>query len=330
MTERILQPTVEMKCGVCPHRVGPRSRARTGGRSFVLASLLLALLPACDTKQKEQPKPAPQSVAPGALLSVGSITVTQADLDLYLTEKRAAGTGDLSRSVALAELGRRAQLAQAALDAGLADDPLVRAEVARVLAGRLKDVQLVPELKAAAKPTDSRLREIYAENQSSFRTNEKRQVAVLWLNPNGNPGREQQYVEKLAAARDWYGQNGDLKSHPNQGFSVLSVDYSEHAPSRYKNGDVGWLESGGNMDSWSKAVAEIAFKLPAVGDVSEIVSRPEGVFLVRVMAERPAVLRTFESVADELARNEQQRLRQAAETKFQNTISEKYPVRGFN
>jgi hypothetical protein len=331
MTEPILRPRATGTCGNPPHRVCPSRDPRKSGRGCILlASLVLALLPACKQERKQEPEPAPPASAPGALLSVGSISVFQSDLDYQLKEKHAGRTGDEPRREALAELANRAQLAQAALDAGLQNDPVVRAEIARVLASRLKEINLVPELKAATAPSEARLREIYAANESRFRSNEKREIAVLWLNPNGNPEREQQYVEKLTAAKEWYDQNSDLQSHPEQGFSVLSVDYSEHQASRYKNGVVGWLESSGNMDEWSKAVAEIAFKIPSKGGVSEVIRRPEGVFLVRVMAEKPAVLRSFESVAEELARSEQQRLRQEAETKFQGTISEKYPVRGLN
>ncbi|GAA5122000.1 hypothetical protein GCM10023212_18080 [Luteolibacter yonseiensis] len=311
--------------GITPCRVGP---CQPGA---LAAFVLLALLPSCGREESARSGPAPSKPDPKSLFSVGSISVLQSDLDLHLKEKHPGRTGDDSRKQALAELATRAQLAQAALDAGLQDDPVVRSEIARVLGSRLKEIQLSPELKtAAATPSESRLREIYTANESRFRSNEKRQVAVLWLNPNGNPEREKQYVEKLTAARQWYAENSELKSHPDQGFSVLSVDYSEHQASRYKGGVVGWLESGGTMDPWSKAVAEIAFELPAAGGVSEVIHRPEGVFLVRVMAGQPAVLRSFESVADELARNEQQRLRQEAETKFQDTISEKYPVHGLN
>jgi hypothetical protein len=107
---------------------------------------------------------------------------------------------------------------------------------------------------------------------------------VLWLNPNGDPARGKQYEEKLTAAREWFFKSGELKDHPAEGFSVLSVDHSEHAASRYKGGVVGWLEREGGMDAWSKAVAEIAFSLKEPGEVSAVTARPEGVFLVRYMA----------------------------------------------
>ena len=296
-------------------------------RPFLL--VLLAVVSACSPKHGNQAKPAAAGKEAGALLTVGSITVDQADLDYQLKESHGGRNDEETRREALGELAGRAQFAQAALDAGLQHDPVVRAEVARVLANRLKEKNLFPLLKtaAASEISESRLHELYAAEESRFRSNEKRQVAVLWLDPNRNPEREKQYIGKLTAAREWFSQSTDLKAHPDQGFTLLGVDYSEHQASRYKGGIVGWLEGGGGMDAWTKAVAEIAFSLPEPGAVSEVVNRPEGVFLVRYMAAQPAVLRTFESVADELARTEEQQIRKTAETEFNKTIGEKYPVR---
>ena len=296
------------------------------------SSVLLALLvvvTACNPKHQNEAKSATASNDAGALLSVGSITVDQADLDYQLKDGQGGRHDEESGKKALAELASRAQFVQAAFDADLQHDPMVRAEIARILINRLKEKNLYPQLKAATTTPlpDSRLRELYAAGESRFRSNEKRQVAVLWLNPNGDPQREKQYSEKLTAARDWLFKNGDLKDHPAQGFSVLGVDYSEHQASRYKGGVVGWLESGSGTDVWSKAVAQIAFSLKDIGEVSAVIDRPEGVFLVRYMALKPALLRPFEAVADELRQAELLVIRQSLEAKFNAAIGEKYPVR---
>lgn len=289
---------------------------------------LAAVVAACGQKHEEATRPAAARQAEGVLLKVGSITVTQADLDYQIKENHGGHTDEATRRQALDELAGRARLTQAALDADLEHDPQVRAEIARVLTNRLKEKSLLPGLQAAAAAPipESRLRELYSAGESRFRSDEKRQVAVLWLNPGNDPQRVAIYQEKLGKARAWYSNNSDLGEHPEQGFSILSVDYSEHAASRYKGGVTGWLERDGGMDAWSKAVAEIAFSLKDVGEVSPVVARPEGVFLVRYMALKPAIRRPFESVSDELARAERQRLRRTAEEQFDSAIQQKYPV----
>ena len=300
----------------------------TIGSTRPVMLVLLAVISACSPKQRDAATPAAAVTETAALLIVGSLAVNQADLDYQLKENHGGRSDEETRKQALTELASRAQLTQAALDAGLLHDPQVRAEFARILANRLKETTLSPQVKAAVTPLpEARLRELYAAAESRFRSNEKRQVAVLWLNPNGDPNRAQQYVEKLTTAREWFFNNADLKDHPDQGFSALGVDYSEHHGSRYQGGVVGWLESGGGMDAWTQAVAQIAFSLTQAGEVSAVVSRPEGIFLVRYMAQKPAVLRPFEAVASELSQGEQQRIRKTAESEFHQAIAAKYPVR---
>jgi len=294
-------------------------------KSAAFACLLAVV--SCKRESTAAPGDAAAPEPAGALLRAGPVLVTEADLDYHLREHHAGRNDAETRRKALEELARRASFTHAAFDAGLDSDPLARAEIARILSNRFRETMLAPRIKAAAAAVpETRLREIYQNEAARFQSAEKRQLAVLWLNPGADPGRLAQYQEKLAQARDWFFKNGDLKDQPAQGFSVLSVDYSEHAASRYQGGVVGWLEREGGMDSWSKAVADIGFSLKDAGEISAVVSRPEGVFLVRLMTLKPAVQRPFEAVAAELDQLERQRLRNAAETEFESSIQEKYPA----
>ena len=289
---------------------------------------LIAAAVSCSPKPKDAAKPpAPAAPAePSGLVRVGSVVITEADLDYQLKKIPAAKIDAEARSKALDELTQRARMVQAALDADLDQDPEVRAEIARVLTNRFKQ-QKSNQSPASAVPEipEARLRELYAAGESRFRANEKREVAVLWLNPKGDPERTQQYQAKLTEARDWFFKN-DVKDHPEQGFSVLGVDHSEHQASRYKGGVVGWLENSAQLDPWNKAVADIAFSLKDLGEVSPVITRPEGVFLVRYMAQKPPILRPLKEVSSELARAEQQRLREQSEAGFAADLKAKYPA----
>jgi hypothetical protein len=283
--------------------------------------------PAGQQTDTTPPPPAAKAEETGALAKVGSVTIYQSDLDHHLKERFGGRHDEATRQKALDDLSRRARLVQAALDADLARDPVVRADTSRLLAGRYKEQALAGPLAAITAPIpEARLRELYDADAAHFRRNERRRVAVLWLNPGGNPERETSYRARLAEAREWFFKNGDLKDHPEQGFSVLGVDYSEHHASRFKGGIIEWLEREGGMDAWTKAVAEIAFSLPEKGQVSEVISRAEGVFLVRHVDSQAAVQRPFEAARGEIERTERQRLRQQAEAAFEKSIDERYPV----
>ena len=74
-------------------------------------------------------------------------------------------------------------------------------------------------------------------------------------------------------------------------------------------------------------MAEIAYSLDAAGQVSTVIARPEGVFLVRLMQLQAAVQRPFAAVSSELETLERQRLRQHAEAEFESSLSAKVVVR---
>ncbi len=86
------------------------------------------------------------------------------------------------------------------------------------------------------------------------------------------------------------------------------------------------MQRGGRLDAWSKAVSEIAFSIKNPGEVSTVITRQEGVFLIRYMALEPAVQRSFESVRGQLEKFERQRMREKLEREFEESIRAKYPV----
>jgi hypothetical protein len=284
------------------------------------------VLASCGKREVADTTPAKEA---DELLRVGSVVIYASDLDYQLKEKHDGRDDPATRELALAELAERARFSQAALDANLGDDPVVRAEFARLLASRHRETVLSPKIKQAiaAPVAEARLREIYQAQSARFFADAKRQAAVLWLKPGPDPARAAMYTEKLTKAREWFYGESDLVDHPDKGFSVLAVDHSEHAATRFKGGVWGWIEAQGGATDFDRAIAEIAFSIAEVGEVSPVIPRPEGIFLVRLMAVKPAVQRSFESVRAELERAEQSRLRKQLQADFIKRIEDKYPAR---
>lgn len=71
-------------------------------------------------------------------------------------------------------------------------------------------------------------------------------------------------------------------------------------------------------------MSEIVFSITGIGDVSPVTTRPEGIFLVRWMAQKPALQRSFDSVRAELERQERNRLKEQLEAEFRKEILAKF------
>jgi hypothetical protein len=251
------------------------------------------------------------------------LEVTEADLQYYINDKYEGEHTEEFEKLAMDDLAGKARFVRAALDAGLDEDPVVRAEVARVLISRLRETQLFPKLKEAASTPvpEARLREIYESGGDRYTSAEKRQVAVLWLDPGQDLERAKTYAEKLEGASEWLLKN---EIPVEQGFGVLSIDHSEHAPSRYKGGVVGWFPQDGGSTSWEKAVVGIVYGMTDVGGVSGVIKNADGIFLVRHMGITPSKERSFEDVRAELEREERGRINAEIEAAFKNGIENRY------
>jgi hypothetical protein len=297
--------------------------------ALLLLPYLVSVPTGCRPSSGEQRVSTDQSAdAPsGVLVRVGSGVVTEADLKHHLSE-RFGGRGDAdTRQRALTELVRRARWAEAAQAEGLGQDVVVRAERARVMARRFEEEVVSPRIRDAwALINEGFLRQIYESRADAFATEEKRRVAVLWLNPGSDEARRSSYQEKLSQARDWLLEQPELRDHPEEGFSVLSIDHSEHAASRFRGGDVGWVaRSDDGVAAWRRRLADIVFRLAEVGEVSPVVSGEEGVFLVRLMDLQPESRQSFESVRSRLEKEAKDQLRKQVEDQIHQELEHAYP-----
>jgi hypothetical protein len=310
-------------CGAMTGRGVRECRLRaSAGLAGVWMLVAAGSLPSCNPGREK-------SVAgeDEVLMRCGPVEVKIGDLERHLDEAHAGRRDEEAREKALAELGRRAQLVSMALDSRILEDVEVRAEMARLLANRVRELRLHPGLKSAeADVSEERLRALYEANKGQFEAAAKRRLAVLWLSPGPDPERQAAYRERLEEARRWVLEQGAGAPGAERGFGELAVDYSEHHPSRFGGGIVGWVEREGGMDPWMSAVAEIGFGLKKAGDVSEAIIRQEGVFLVRLVEEKPAVARTFESVRDDIKNREIRRLREEMEESFWREAEQNHPL----
>jgi peptidyl-prolyl cis-trans isomerase D len=61
------------------------------------------------------------------------------------------------------------------------------------------------------------------------------------------------------------------------------VRYSSDFESRYRGGDIGWLERESNDPRWGNEVARALFALPEPGDLSEVIPTENGFAIARLL-----------------------------------------------
>jgi parvulin-like peptidyl-prolyl isomerase len=79
------------------------------------------------------------------------------------------------------------------------------------------------------------------------------------------------------------------------GFGALAVDYSDDQTSRYRGGDIGWLDTGGMVARWPKQVLEAAYALEQ-GKTSEVIQTDDGFYLAMKTDSRPGSVVPFVQV----------------------------------
>ena len=290
--------------------------------SVPLAVSLLLLASGCGRKE-----PAVDLPSPDVLAMVDGRAVTEHTFR-YWWEKQPMVDTPKTRQMLLDKLVGRSSLAAAARAAGLADDPVVAEQVESLLISRLKELELHPKI-AAIEVSESDVAASYdSRKDARYTTPERSRFAVLWFATRGVEPLVDRYKPRLEQARE------QTLSPPNgipvvQGFGKLSIANSEHAPSRYKGGIIGWLESGPNMDPWSAAILEIAGELKAPGDLSKVVAREEGLFLVRLIQRQPARVRDLAEVREIIERELKTAQREAIEREFNERIQLTASVRRF-
>jgi hypothetical protein len=253
-------------------------------------------------------EPAP---TPDALATVAGHPVTEAEFRYWWERDTPGKDSPAMREALLEKLIQRQTLVQRARAAGLDQDPAVVEAFESLLIARLKEKELQPKV-AAVEIGEEECRAFYEQNKDArYTLPERVRVAVLWFNTRGQEQLADRYRPRLEQARAALLEDSE-SNPPAQGFGPLSVRNTEHRPSRYKGGDVGWIETASGQDPWRNTILELAASLSAPGELSSVVVRPEGVFLVRLIERQPARVRALAEVRAAI----EQRLKVARRTEI--------------
>jgi hypothetical protein len=235
------------------------------------------------------------ATAPKALATVAGHPVTEATFRYWWEKDTPGKDTPATREALLDRLIQRQTLVQRARASGLDQDPIIIEAIESLLIARLKEKELQPKV-AAVEIGEEECRAFYEQNKDArYTLPERVRVAVLWFDTRGQELLAERYRPRLEQARAALLKDPE-SNPPAQGFGQLSISNTEHRPSRYKGGDVGWIPTASGRDPWRNAILEVAAALSEPGELSPVVVRPEGVFLVRLIERQPARVRALAEV----------------------------------
>lgn len=229
------------------------------------------------------------------LATVGDRKITIEDFRKEVERRVQARRPIPDKATLLHEMVTYEAMLQRAGAAGLADDPEVRREVNNILISRLQERELTPRLEAV-NVTKEEVRAEYDANLAKFTRPAQIRLALLYLEADSkaSAARREEIRQRLTEARSRAiaqparGGRGPAAF----GFGALAIDYSDDQASRYRGGDIGWLEGGNFSYRWPRQVLETGYALEQ-GKVSEVIETDNGFYLVRKTDSRAAVTTPF-------------------------------------
>lgn len=228
------------------------------------------------------------------LAVVGDREILVADLEAEIARRTAARRPVPTAVDLLAELVEREVLVQKALAAGIGDDPELRRSYQNLLIGTYKERTLNSRIEAVEVAEEAVLAR-YQANQDRYTKPARRHLAILHIASGSRSSAEQRELmrERAEAARAM------AIEAENGGFKAAAVKYSDHQASRYKGGDLGWVERGRGHAQLSDQVLEAGFALDPAADgaISEIVETVDGFTIVKLLDAQPPSLVPIDQVA---------------------------------
>ncbi len=291
-------------------------------RNAVCGLAFCALLAGCG---RRQPDPVPE---PPPLVRVGEASITEEDFRFEVERRLAVGrpVGDVE--TVLREMIERQAMLRKASDSEVARDPGVRRDVENRLLTAWLDRELHAE-KDRVTVTESDLRAAYEATLETWTVPAQARLAILYRRRTPRDGEEA--VEELKVAlrggvaafeadRAGVTRNGQIP-----GFGTVAAEHSEDTVTRYRGGDLGWLDIGRTESRLPALVLETGFALD-LGGISDVLETEDGLYVVMKSDERAARVQPFEQAATVLRRRLIRERQDAVEQRFMQDLLAETPV----
>jgi len=247
------------------------------------------------------------------LVKVGSHEITIQDFDREVQWWQNSRRPMPDQDTLLQQMISRELRLQKAKALGLENDPEVRRRYEAMLAGKVEDLELKPQLEEL-KVTPEETRAVYEKEIGRYTRPAKLRLALICIKTDSKMS-----AEKLAEAETRIAQARKAAlSLPagTRGLGTAAAEYSEDQGSRYRGGDVGWFDQGRTEYRWPAEVVSAGFSLARNGDISDVIKASEGLYIVSRVDSREPVVTPLEQVQTSIQRRLLAEKRTQTETAF--------------
>jgi len=184
---------------------------------------------------------------------------------------------------------------ETALELGLDTEPELQRQWENLLIGRLEQKLVQAEL-AEISVTSEEVAAYYQTQLTHYTTAAQVHLALLFLpvQKHMDDAARNALKTRLLQARELATQLPE----DTRGFGALASQYSEEGTSRFKGGDIGWLQVGSASYRWSPVVIETAFALAQDGAFSEVIEAEDGYYLLKQLDSRPEKIRPLDAALE--------------------------------
>jgi parvulin-like peptidyl-prolyl isomerase len=263
---------------------------------------------------------------PSVLVKVGTREFTIQDFDRevqwYLQNQQPLP----ERGVLLERMVQRELRLQKAKTSGLDKDPEVRRHYEAMLAGKVEELHLKPQLDAL-EVTPTEIRAVYEKEISRYSRPAKVRLALICIKTERrmSPQDLAEAASRIQAAR----QAALVLPAGTHGLGTVAAGYSEDQASRYRGGDVGWFDQGRAEYRWPTEVVSAGFALAKNGDISQVINAADGFYVVSRLDWREPGVIPLEQVQNALRRRLLEEKRQQVEIAFNLQLQSVTPVEIF-
>jgi len=181
----------------------------------------------------------------------------------------------------------------AARKAGYDQDPEILVHFKRLIANKFIQDHLEPRLTELS-VSEAEIETYYNKHQSDFVTPKKVRAAVIriTLSVTASEEKKSELLYRAEAAR----AEALEQAHGTPSFGAIAVKYSDDQATRYRGGDIGWIQEKKSRSRWDEEVITALFSLTKVGEISPVITTTSGHYLVKLMEVRESAPRSLAEV----------------------------------